>query len=60
MMGKLLTLTFIISVLLYVVVKHKDTILPVAENGTIVVDSIIDKASDRIDKLMESNNVKDN
>ena len=53
MFGKLFTFIFIAGVVLYITVKHKATIMPVAETGTAVVDVLIDKAVDGIDTLVK-------
>lgn len=53
MFGKILTFALIVAGVLYVTVKFKDVVMPVAETGTAVVDVLVDKATNSVDTLVK-------
>lgn len=52
-MGTVIKISLILAIFLYVTVKFKHIVMPVAETGTAVVDLLIDKANNSIDTLVK-------
>jgi hypothetical protein len=52
-MSKLFKFMLLSCVVLYITVKFKHVVMPVAETGTAVVDVLVDKVVDGVDTLVK-------